>query len=116
MKGTGQPFSNWWGLTPSMFLVFTWKHVWLIGALTWVPKQWGTEDANDAQVQEEAQGQCPYRTQEGRKRPLGDEPGTAGGHVGQYGFHLKVGAHHGTDVKELVTVTCLIEGEDRNRE
>lgn len=70
------------------------------------PQQQGAENANDAQVEEEAEQERPHRPREGRQAPVGHQRRFAGHHVGYDGLHLEVCPHHGADVEELVAVAC----------
>lgn len=72
-----------------------------------LPQQWGAENDDDAQVEDEAGDQHPDGPQEGRHRPVGQEPRPPWRHVRYHALHLEVGPHHGADVEELVAVACV---------
>lgn len=76
----------------------------LAGAALRLPQQGGAEDADDAQVEEQAEHQHADRPQEGGRRPLGQQRRPPGRHVRDDALHLEVGAHHGADVEQLVAV------------
>lgn len=70
------------------------------------PQQQSAEDSNDAQVEEEAEEECPHGPEEGGHHAVGGEHGLPWHHVCNDGLHLKVCPHHSTDVEELVAVAC----------
>lgn len=70
------------------------------------PQQQAAENSNDAQVEEEAEEECPHGPEEGGHHALGDQRGFPRHHVCYDGLHLEVRPHHGADVEELVAVAC----------
>lgn len=70
------------------------------------PQQQGAENSNDAQVETEAEEECPHGPQEGRQHPVGDQHRFPRHHVGDDSLHLEVRPHHSADVEELVAVAC----------
>lgn len=68
------------------------------------PQQQGAENSNDAEVEEEAEEECPHGPQEGGHHSLGDEHGFPRHHVRYDRLHLEVRPHHSADVEELVAV------------
>lgn len=77
------------------------------------PQQRRAEDGDDAQVEGEADEERPDGAQEGRRRPVGQEPRPPRRHVRHHALHLEVGAHHGADVEQLVAV-AFKEREDKD--
>lgn len=90
--------------TPSLLLALARCCVRLVGGVAGFPQQRGAENADDAQVEDEADGQHPDGPQEGRHRSVGHEPRPPRRHVCYHALHLEVGPHHGADVEELVAV------------
>lgn len=76
----------------------------LAGAVPVFPQQRGAEDADDGQVEGEADGKRPDGPQEGRHGPVELEPRPARRHVRDDALHLEVGSYHGADVEQLVAV------------
>lgn len=73
------------------------------------PQQRCAEDADDAQVEDEAGDQHPDGPQERGHGRVGQERRPPGRHVRQHALHLEVGPHHGADVEELVTVAKVVK-------
>ena len=84
----------------------------LVGAVARFPQQRGAENADDAQVEDEAGHQHPDGPQEGGPGSVGQEPRPPRRHVRHHTLHLEVGPHHGADVEQLVAVAC-VRGEDK---
>lgn len=64
----------WDVTTPSLLLTVTRRGgARLVGAVAGLPQQRRAEDADDSQVEEEADGQHPDSPQEGGRRPVGQE-------------------------------------------
>lgn len=81
----------------------------LAGGVAWFPQQRGAENANDAQVEDEAGDQHPDGPQEGRHHSVSCEPCPPCRHVRDHTLHLEVGPHHSADVEELVAVAKVVE-------
>lgn len=79
------------------------------GAALGLSQQRRTEDADDGQVEQDAQDQGADRPLERGCGPLSHEERPARHHVGDHAFHLEVCAHHGADVEELVAVADVVE-------
>lgn len=79
------------------------------GAEVLVPEQGGTEDTDDAQVEEERGGQRPHGAQEGGQGATGHQPRPPVDHVRHDALHLEVCPHHRAHVEELVAVAEVIE-------
>lgn len=58
---------------PSLLLALARWCVWLVGAVAGFPQQRGAKNADDAQVEEEADDQHPDGPQEGGHRSVGHE-------------------------------------------
>lgn len=74
------------------------------GARPGFPQQRRAEDADDGQVEGDADGERPDGPQEGWHRPVELEPRPPGRHVRDHALHLEVGSHHSADVEQLVAV------------
>lgn len=99
-----------WSQTfPSLLLALAGGRVRLVGAAAGLPQQRGAEDANDAQVENEADGESTDCPQEGWHHPMGHKPRPARHHVCDDALHLEVGTHHSADVEELVAVAEEVE-------
>lgn len=94
------------GNAPSLLLALAGRSVRLGGAVAAFPQQRGAENADDAQVEDEAEDQHPDGPQEGGHRRVGHERRPPRRHVCDHALHLEVGPHHGADVEELVAVAC----------
>lgn len=68
--------------SPSLLLALARRRVRLVGAVAGFPQQRGAENADDAQVEDEAEDQHPDGPQEGGHRSLGHERRPPGRHVG----------------------------------
>lgn len=71
------------------------------------PQQRRAEDADDAQVEKEADDQHADGPQEGGRRSVGQESRPPWHHVGYHALHLEVGPQDGADVEQLVAVACV---------
>lgn len=76
----------------------------LSGARPGFPQQRRAEDADDGQVEGDADGERPDGPQEGWRRPVELEPRPPGRHVRDHALHLEVGSHHSADVEQLVAM------------
>lgn len=91
----------------SLLLALARSSVRRVGAGAGFPQQRGTENADDAQVEDEADDQHPDGPQEGGHSSVGHEHRPPWHHVCYHALHLEVGPHHGADVEELVAVACV---------
>lgn len=64
---------SWLELKSSLLLALACRRARLVGAMAGLPQQWGAEDADDGQIEEEADDQHPDGPQEGGHRPMGRE-------------------------------------------
>lgn len=93
----------------SLLLALAGGGVRLVGAVAWFPQQRGAENADDAQVEDEAGHQHPDGPQEGGPGSVGQEPRPPRRHVRHHTLHLEVGPHHCADVEQLVAVAKVVE-------
>lgn len=91
----------------SLLLALARSSVRRAGAGTGFPQQRGAENADDAQVEDEADDQHPDSPQEGGHGSVGHEHRPPWHHVCYHALHLEVRPHHGADVEELVAVACV---------